>query len=71
MALGRALYQQQRYDEAKSLLDAAKSYGESYKWLGYIALKQGGKAGSNAQFSKYLKTNPKDAALIQKVMDGQ
>ena len=70
--LGRAFYQQKKYTKAKSILKtAAKGSVEGYKWLGYIAREEGDDAGANGFFRTYLKSNPRDAALIQRLMNGE
>ena len=70
--LGRTLYQQKKYGKAKSILQvASKGNAEGYKWLGYIARAEGDDAGANGFFQTYLKSNPRDAAIIQRVMNGE
>ena len=70
--LGRALYQQKKYAKAKPILEtAARGNVEGYKWLGYIAHEEGDDAGANGFFRTYLKSNPRDAALIQRLMNGE
>ena len=72
MYLGRALYQQKKYAKAKYILKtAAKGSVEGYKWLGYIAHEEGDDAGANGFFRTYLQSNPRDAALIQRLMNGE
>ena len=70
--LGRALYQQKKYAPARSILKtASKGDVQGYKWLGYIALAEGDDAGANEHFGLYLKSNPSDAAIIRKEMNGE
>ena len=70
--LGRSLYKQKKFAKAKSILNvAAQGNVEGYKWLGYIAHEEGDDAGANGFFRTYLKSNPRDAALIQRLMNGE
>jgi hypothetical protein len=72
VSLGRALYEQKKFGEAKRILKtASKGDVKGYMWLGYIARDEGDDAGANQYFSTYLKSNPVDAAIIQRVMNGE
>jgi Flp pilus assembly protein TadD len=70
--LGRSLYEQSKFGQARRVLQtASKGDVEGYKWLGYIAREEGDDAGANQHFSTYLKSNPVDAAIIKRVMNGE
>ncbi len=69
---GIALFKTKRFAAAKAHLNKALKAGlkDCNKWLGFIANEEGDLAGANQHFNDYLKTNPKDAEEIKKVMNG-
>ena len=68
--LGQVLFKQQKFSEARNLLQQAKGLPEAHKWLGFIAKEEGDDAGANQHFSVYLQSNPSDASQIKGVMNG-
>ncbi|MEC7986815.1 MAG: zinc-ribbon domain-containing protein [Myxococcota bacterium] len=69
---GRSLFEQNKFAQAKTILKSASAgSAEAYKWLGMISKEEGDDAQANAHFSKYLASNPPDAAVIRRRMNGE